>query len=139
MRITNKLKIFSLVLGIEAVLFVSVPVYAASPASSFGGNAGSSVLTLPDVLRLSEDYNPDLKAAKAQEIQAQQEVTIQQSFYYPTLNLEGQSSAGFPGSNQHGILNTGRFRPTPTDVSFKGIPPLVAFIEPIEPKPTIVG
>ncbi len=107
MRITNKLKIFSLVLGIEAVLFVSVPVYAASPASSFGGNAGSSVLTLPDVLRLSEDYNPDLKAAKAQEIQAQQEVTIQQSFYYPTLNLEGQSSAGFPGSNQHGILNTG--------------------------------
>ncbi len=105
MRITDKLKPLSYILGMGASLFFAASVYAASPSSSFAG-APSSALTLPQVLRMAEDYNPDLKAAKAQEVQAEKEITIQQSFYYPTLNLQGLASSGFPGSNQHGFIGT---------------------------------
>ena len=73
----------------------------------FAQNSGGvELLSLPDVLRLAENYNPDLRAAKAQEVQAQKEITIQQSFYYPTLSLQGLASSGFPGSNQHGFIGT---------------------------------
>jgi outer membrane protein TolC len=105
MRIMDKLKTLSYIFGIGASLLVSASVYAASPSASFA-SAPSSALTLPEVLRLAESYNPDLRAAKAQEVQAQKEITIQQSFYYPTLSLQGLASSGFPGSNQHGFIGT---------------------------------
>ncbi len=105
MRIMDKLKTLSYIFGIGASLLVSASVYAASPSASFS-SAPSSALTLPEVLRLAESYNPDLRAAKAQEVQAQKEITIQQSFYYPTLSLQGLASSGFPGSNQHGFIGT---------------------------------
>ncbi len=101
----NKSKNFSWLLVVGFVSANTLFSYAA-PSVAFKSAPNGSSLTLPEVLRMAENYNPDLKAAKAQEIQAQKEITIQQSFYYPTLSLQGLASSGFPGSNQHGFIGT---------------------------------
>jgi outer membrane protein TolC len=69
------------------------------PALNFAAGSSARELDVAEVLRAAEAISPDLKAAMQQEAQARQAIGIIQSEYYPTLDLEGTQSYGFPGSN----------------------------------------
>jgi outer membrane protein TolC len=56
------------------------------------------ILNLSQVLLRAEQFSPDLKASSEGERAGQQSVRIEQSLYYPTLDLTAVDSAGFPAS-----------------------------------------
>jgi outer membrane protein TolC len=63
-------------------------------------------LSLDEVMRLAETNSPRLSAAQFHEIAAKKSVDIARSNYFPTLNVEGIDSRGFPGSSA-GVEVTG--------------------------------
>jgi outer membrane protein TolC len=73
------------------------------------GEARAQVLSLGDALRLAEKTSPDLQAQLERETQAQAETGVLTAYYFPTLDLAGVDSTGFPGSG------------SPTPYGFGGI------------------
>jgi len=64
-------------------------------------------LTIREALDLSNEYNPNLKAASARESATRSRVGIAQSNFYPTVALEAVDSSGFPGSTGSSLGMTG--------------------------------
>jgi outer membrane protein TolC len=56
-------------------------------------------LSLREVLDYADHYSPGLKASAARETEAQSQVGIAKSYYYPDLSFEAVDSTGFPGSS----------------------------------------
>ena len=58
----------------------------------------SKELSLQDVIQMSNQVNPSLKAAASHVEAAKKSIDIAKSAYYPTLDLEAIDSTGFSGS-----------------------------------------
>ena len=58
----------------------------------------AKALSLSDVIRLSEQYSPDLKAALSSEQASSESIRVNESRYFPTLDFAALDSTGFPAS-----------------------------------------
>ena len=58
-------------------------------------------LDIVTVLKKAEETSPELKAAVARMKAAQESIRIARANYYPTLDLQGIDTTGFPGSSSY--------------------------------------
>src|SRR4051812_31728007 len=84
-----------------------------------GGTPTRRELGIAETLSLVEKTNPGLKASAARESQSNANVSIAQSYLYPSFHLDAADSFGFPGSSiptpaQFGGLMNSPFRVGPT-------------------------
>jgi outer membrane protein TolC len=56
-------------------------------------------LTLQETLLMAEQFNPDLKAAEAREFQAENEISVSESYLYPSLHGQAGVGYGFLGGD----------------------------------------
>lgn len=89
MKINKFLPLFLLILFLGAESTASEP----KEVRSYGRE-----LSIAEVLLAAENFSPQLKAAAAREVQAGYDIDITRSYYYPTADLQGIQSYGFPGS-----------------------------------------
>lgn len=68
-------------------------------------------ISLKKVLSLAEKNSPQLTASQFRELAAQKAIDYAKANYYPTLNLEGIDSTGFPASN--GLVGVGGLMDSP--------------------------
>ncbi|NNN05518.1 MAG: TolC family protein [Elusimicrobia bacterium] len=68
-------------------LLLQTTAAAADPAIS------TAPLTLQEALVLAEEFSPDLKAAQARELQVENQISIGESYLYPSLH--GQAGVGY--------------------------------------------
>lgn len=66
-------------------------------------NAEKKVLSVDEVMRLTELNSPKLSANRFYELAAYKSVDVARSNYFPTLNFEAIDSVGFPASNPVGV------------------------------------
>jgi outer membrane protein TolC len=82
-----------------------------------GPSWGAAPLGIVEVLRKAEETSPELKAALARMKEAGESIRVARAGYYPTLDVEGVDSTGFPGSSGwlgYGGLMGSPFRSGPT-------------------------
>lgn len=101
------MKINKLIYLFLVVFFTGTASAAPEPKEAY---THGRELTIAEVLLAAEGFSPQLKAAAAREVQAAYDIGIAKSYYYPTVDIQGIQSYGFPGSekglNIEGIVDS---------------------------------